>query len=120
MNALHTEGDRVMLFTCVLPEGGATRILRAEKGCGFLRVEALLKGAAIRLRAPSETGVFIHYVGQHMWMSLQMSWWSVTCFLMTSSTMMEQPSIRAAAQSGSQGPATAQAAAATGSARSQP
>jgi hypothetical protein len=28
---------RVMLFTCVLPDGGATRILRAEKGCGLLR-----------------------------------------------------------------------------------
>jgi hypothetical protein len=47
---------RVMLFTCVLPDGGATRILRAEKGCVFLEGKHYTGEAAIRLRASSETG----------------------------------------------------------------
>lgn len=56
----------------------------------------------------------------HMWMSLQIWVWLAMCRLTTSSTMIEQPSMSAAAQRGSKTPATAQAAAATGSARSQP
>jgi hypothetical protein len=44
MNALHTEGDRVMLFTCVLPDGGATRILRAGRDVGFFEEKYYRRG----------------------------------------------------------------------------